>query len=180
MFFPRPHCTVTHGTEMNSWVGGKVCFLKLQGLPSYIFLSCHKYIDTPDLPRACVSTGFGSQSTCKSVVGSRIAQRRWATVSHLNMAFQHYCDPQPLCPTVVFYHGCINPSIFISAPLRKFHIFVVNILKGTPASQRASKWRNWEADNSPKTRVRPIHVICEDWGLRCSPLQLACVADCSH
>lgn len=61
MCFPPPHYSITHGTEVNSWVGGRVCFLKLQSVPSYTFLSCHKYVDTPDLPRACVCTGFGSQ-----------------------------------------------------------------------------------------------------------------------
>lgn len=66
----------------------------------------------------------------------------------------------------------------MSAQLRKFLNFLLKILKGTPASQGASKWRNWEADNSSRTRVRPIHVICEDWGLCCSPLQLACCMCC--
>lgn len=143
--------------------------------------SCYKCIDNSDLPRACVSTGFGFHSTSKSVVGSRIAQRCWTTTFHT------YSISAPLWSSTLFSSCCILsqvhqvPPSFLSAQLRNFLIFLLNILKGTPASQGASKWRSWEADMSSRSRVRPVRVICEDWGL-CAPpssLHMACVADCS-
>lgn len=87
-------------------------------------------------------------------------------IAYLDAAFQHHCDPHPFCPTAVFYHRCIKSlDLLYQLSWESSWFLIFSILKGTRASQGASKWRNWEPHNSSKSRVRPIHVICEDWSV---------------
>lgn len=131
--------------ELNSWVGGRVSFLKLQShLPSCTFLS----ITNPLIPHTCpeLVSAQGLAPSTRVCLWLVLELHRDVQLSHFT---PKYSISARLWSSTPLFNCCLLSQVLqvpwasVSTLLIKFLIFLLNILKGTPASERASKWRNW-------------------------------------
>lgn len=146
-----------------------------------LFLSCHKCIDSPDLPRACVNTVWEGLSPNPHLC-------LWSVLElHRNVEITR-CIPKYsispslwssiLCPTAVFYHRCIKSLDLLYQLCWGSSWIFLKHSQGHASFSTGFYMKELGGRQLLQTRVRPIHVICEEWGLCCFPLQLACCVCC--